>query len=75
MEDPKLNKSKQFNLLNARLTLGVLIFVCSNFRKTKENRFREYLFLQIVKSFKFHMYLFLRILTLYLFKINLFAPI
>ena len=75
MEDPKLNKSKQFNLPNARLTLGVLIFVSSNFRKTKENRFCEYLFLEIVKSVKFHMYLFLRILTLYLFKINLFAPI
>ena len=43
MEDPIL-KSKQFNLLKACLTLGILLsFACNNFRKSKKNAFREYL--------------------------------
>ena len=38
MECLILSRSKQFNLLKARLTLGVLIFACINFRNKKKKK-------------------------------------
>ena len=44
MEDPILDKSKQFNLCKARLTLGALVFACINICKAKKYISRVFIF-------------------------------
>lgn len=44
VEDPVLNKVKQFNLIKARLTSGVLKFACISFRKSLRSINLKYIF-------------------------------
>ena len=69
MECLILSRSKQFNLLKARLTLGVLIFACINFRNKKKKKqvekktFREYFSRSIsLKHIFLHLFETLRLL-------------
>ena len=50
MEDPILDKSKQFNLCKARLTLGALVFACINFCKAKKIHFASIYFRELLNQ-------------------------